>query len=268
MRGQPDSVATVLGGRAYEFKYGYRVNGLPQTVTPTGTGATFVTRTYNYHSKHWSLTGISLAAKTTTIAHDDELMANTVSYPGGDKVASSHTSSHRTSRRNTTASYSQTVWRAIEQDAFGRIHRHQALEQVEGRMGSRFVYDSLGRVVRDSLQWRADGETPIEHWTEVEPGVWVQECTGETAGAVVIVGYGVQGSSSTQWPSGYGSFVSNRGYYHHGPAHAPDHVAARRVAQVDERGARRRYGLGVETASREAVFRPRVDCGRSALGSG
>ena len=121
-------------------------DGFAESVTPTSAGAGFMTRTYSYQSPHWSLNKINLTAaatKSTTMAFDSELLMNAVTFAGGDVVTRSHTSSHVTSKRSTTASYNETIWRAVEQDDFGRVHRHQKLDQ-DGRWGNRFVYDDLG----------------------------------------------------------------------------------------------------------------------------
>ncbi len=165
-RGQPDSVKTVMGGRTYWLRYAFRgnTNGVLDSVWATASaGATFLRRQYDYNLQQGTLDSLRLAnTGWTRLSRNADLQTTSTRLPGGDSVTNAYTTLHGEMVRTTPWSYNPTIWREVEYDAAGRIGRHM-YDAFEMRRSSKYGYDTVGRLVTDSIQdWNGGSCTQDE----------------------------------------------------------------------------------------------------------
>jgi RHS repeat-associated protein len=192
VRGQPDSAKTVMGGRTYWQRYTYRPNtvGLLDSVRATASaGATFLNRKYGYHLARGTLDSIRLGpgSSWTVLGRNSDLSVTGITLPGGDAVNMSYTTLHGELSISTQEGYNPTVWRDVEYDDADRIGRHM-WEWFGFRRSSKFRYDTVGRLVSDSIQDWDGGECEVDiafgvmcfggSWQHVSLGAYAYDSVG------------------------------------------------------------------------------------------
>jgi RHS repeat-associated protein len=161
--GRPDSVSTLIAGQTFWRRFHYTVSGLVDSMAVSGGGIPFRARAYTYDTTTWALKTIRLGpagTPATTLTRDANVMDTSRTLPGGDAVSRQYDASRQVGAISTGAAYSSSVNRQAEYDVLGR-RVFQLLGN--GSTGDKYVYDSLGRLVADSVMQAPVGNTCPGH---------------------------------------------------------------------------------------------------------
>lgn len=162
VRGQADSVKTLMAGQTYWQRFHYEsVRGMLDTVGVSGGAIAFRTRKYAYSSTTLALDSIRLVKAGTTagatgIARDLHLQPTTFTRRGGDQVNLAYSSTAQLGSTSSSAAYADTVTQMLNYDAAGRLSLQI---KGDGTWGESYTYDNLGRLTSDSLV-QAPGPPP------------------------------------------------------------------------------------------------------------
>jgi RHS repeat-associated protein len=161
--GRPDSMSTALAGQTFWRRYHYTVAGLLDSMAVSGGGIPFRARSFAYDTVTWALKSIRLGpagTPATTITRNATMMDTSRTLPGGDAVSRQYDPSRQVGSISSDAGYGSTVNRQAQYDALNR-RVFQLLG--DGRTGNKYVYDSLGRLVADSVMQAPPGNTCPGH---------------------------------------------------------------------------------------------------------
>ena len=160
LRGQADSVQTVLQGQTFVQRFGYTAAGLLDTVSVTGPGGmTFQGRKYLYDEAQGLLTGIRLGGALTQFVTDGNANPTGITFPAGDTQQILRGVIQAPIRLTTSAPYVETVERWLGLDKAGRVTAH--LNYPDADLGRFFQFDPLGRLIegKDMQRPPSGGQT-------------------------------------------------------------------------------------------------------------
>ena len=155
VRGQPDSVKTRYHVWDYWRRYGYTPAGLLDSVWASGVSSPpFQTRKYSYNTSRGTLDSIRVGGLVTQVGLNADLLAGTVTFPGGDQVTRGFTSSHGEMSITTTAAFGNEIARILTYGS-GRLWRDIS---EPGGWARLYGYDGLGRLKADTLRAGSPGD--------------------------------------------------------------------------------------------------------------
>jgi len=146
--GRPDSVSTALGGQTFWRRYHYTLSGMLDSMSVSGGGIPFRARVFAYDTTTWVLKSIRLgptSTPVTTIARNANLQEASRTLPGGDGVSRQYDALTQLASISSGAAYGNSVSREAQYDILGRIKIQSS------DTSHKYVYDSLGRLTRDSI---------------------------------------------------------------------------------------------------------------------
>lgn len=150
VRGQADSVSTVIAGQTFWRRYHYTSIGLLDSMAVTGGGIAFRARKYTYNLNMFTVSGIRLGAAsagTTSRQYNADLQKQATTYRGGEQVSLQYDPHNRVGSSGTNAPYQNYVNQVLSYDGEGRLN---SVIDSTGTTGFRFTYDALGRLASDS----------------------------------------------------------------------------------------------------------------------
>ena len=151
VRGQPDSISTIMAGQTFWRRYHYTSIGLLDSIAVTGGTIAFRSRKYTYDPNYLTITGVRLgttSAGTTSRTYDQNFHPITLTYRGGDQVMLQYSARNELATSSTTAPYGNNVTQLLGYDGEGRLTRQ--IDSSASSSGVQFTYDGLGRVTSDS----------------------------------------------------------------------------------------------------------------------
>ena len=204
VRGQPDSVKTVMGGQTFWRRYTYTHPGYLGSTLVSGAGIAWVPRSYAYQNATATLDSIKLGNwPATKFALDLNLTDTAVTLASGERLRDSIGIMGMRLHRKSTGAYSATTNRHFAWDPGPRLERQYYAVGGTPAKSWKFTYDSLGQ-----LKTAAD-----QRWTGPYPGAcisldWGYECaatqTGWTTDSSRSYTYDLAGNRTSQGGT-YGS---------------------------------------------------------------
>jgi RHS repeat-associated protein len=162
--GRADSSSTAIAGQTFWRRFHYTASGLIDTMTISGGGIPFRARTYAYDTTTWVLDTIRLGpagTPVTTLQRDANMKDTSRTLPGGEALSLQYLPEPLVlGSVSTGAAYGISVNRQAEYDVLNR-RVFQLLG--DGSTGDKYVYDSLGRLVADSVMRAPTGNSCPGH---------------------------------------------------------------------------------------------------------
>jgi RHS repeat-associated protein len=151
VRGQFDSVKTMMANQIFWKRYHYTTRGIEDSLRISGAGIAFRPRAYTVDTLRFVLTGIRLGAATagsTSLTYDPAGNRSLATYRGAP-VSSAYDSREQLGSISSTAAFGDSVLRLLSFDGEGRLTR---AADKGGAHSRKFTYDALGRLDTDSDQ--------------------------------------------------------------------------------------------------------------------
>ena len=154
VRGQPDSVVTVLNGRTYKQRYAYMTNSpglLDSTWASASSGsATFLRRQYKYNTARGTLDSLRLALQGwTRLTYDSELLPTQTKLPNNDIITRTFSSrDHRVASSSSTAGHNGTTGFLAVYDSLARLRWKESGDEIKWEA---YRYDDRSRLAADSF---------------------------------------------------------------------------------------------------------------------
>lgn len=149
--GRPDSIRTALASQTFWRRYHYTMSGRLDSMSVSGGGIPFRARAFSYDTTTWVLKSIRLGptgTPATTISRNANLQEASRTLPGGDAVSRQYDALIQLASISSGAGYGTSVSREAEYDVLARVK----LQTIGGGgTAHKYVYDSLGRLIRDSI---------------------------------------------------------------------------------------------------------------------
>lgn len=152
VRGQPDSVMTLMAAQTFWRKYHYTSVGMLDSVTVSGGGIAFRSRKYVIDTTQFTVTSIRLGtttAGTTSSTYNKNLQMTSTTFRGGIQMSRGYDPLNSVaSISSATTPLGDSAGRMLSYDLLGRLTLDIG---KDGTGGLKFSYDGLGHLRSDSI---------------------------------------------------------------------------------------------------------------------